>query len=79
MHFISPDSLSRLFAVMAVTVFEMMSCFAVLDPFIKGFIQVALVIGPLSLVGVILLLRKIEMIIQNEYAGSNEKRRRIQL
>ena len=64
---------------MAVTVFEMMSCFAVLDPFIKGFIQVALVIGPLSLVGVILLLRKIEMIIQNEYAGSNEKRRRIQL
>ena len=45
---------------MAVTVFEMMSCFAVLDPLIKGFIQVALVIGPLSLVGVILLLRKIE-------------------
>ena len=45
---------------MAVTVFEMMSCFAVLDPFIKGFIQVSLVIGPLSLVGVILLLRKIE-------------------
>ena len=60
MQLISPDSLSRLFAVMAVTVFEMMSCFAVLDPFIKGFIQVALVIGPLSLVGVILLLRKIE-------------------
>ena len=45
---------------MAVTVFEMMSCFAVLDPLIKTFIQVALVIGPLSLVGVILLLRKIE-------------------
>ena len=60
MHLISPDSLSRLFAVMAVKVFEMMSCFAVLDPLIKGFIQVALVIGPLSLVGVILLLRKIE-------------------
>ena len=59
-YLISPDSLSRLFPVMAVTVFEMMSCFAVLDPFIKGFIQVALVIGPLSLVGVILLLRKIE-------------------
>ena len=55
MHLISPDSLSRLFAVMA-----MMNCFAVLDPLIKGFIQVALVIGPLSLVGVILLLRKIE-------------------
>ena len=46
---------------MAVTVFEMMSCFAVLDPFIKGFIQVALVIGPLSLVGVIMLLKKIEI------------------
>ena len=60
MHFISPDSLSRLFAVMAVTGFEMMGFFAVLDPLIKGFIQVALVIGPLSLVGVILLLRKIE-------------------
>ena len=49
MHLISPDSLSRLFAVIAV-----------LDPLIKGFIQGALVIGPLSLVGVILLLRKIE-------------------
>ena len=60
MHFISPNSLSRLFAVMAVKVFEMMGFFAVLDPLIKGFIQVALVIGPLSLVGVILLLRKIE-------------------
>lgn len=60
MHIISPDSLSRLFFVMAVTAFEMMSCFAVLDPLIIGFIQVALVIGPLSLVGVILLLRKIE-------------------
>ena len=60
MHFISPNSLSRLFAVMAVTVFEMMDFFAVLDPLIKGFIQGALVIGPLSLVGVILLLRKIE-------------------
>ncbi len=60
MYFISSDSLSRLFAVIAATVFEKMSCFAVLDPFIKGFIQVALVIGPLSLVGVILLLRKIE-------------------
>jgi len=45
---------------MAVTVFEMMGFFAVLDPLIKGFIQVALVIGLLSLVGVILLLRKIE-------------------
>ena len=60
MHLISPDSLSRLFAVMAVIVFEMMSCFAVLDPLIKTFIQFTLVIGPLSLVGVVLILRKIE-------------------
>ncbi len=33
---------------------------SVLDPLIKTFIQVALVIGPLSFVGVVLLLRKIE-------------------
>ena len=45
---------------MTVTVVEMMNRFAVLDPLIKTFIQVALVIGPLSLVGVVLLLRKIE-------------------
>ena len=38
----------------------MMNCFAVLDPLIKTFIQVALVIGPLSLVGVFWILRKIE-------------------
>ena len=57
---IPPESLSRLLIVMAVTVVEMMNCFAVLDPLIKTFIQVALVIGPLSFVGVVLLLRKIE-------------------
>jgi len=45
---------------MAATVVEMMNLFAVLDPLIKTFIQVALVIGPLSLLGVILLLKKIE-------------------
>ncbi len=45
---------------MAATVVEMMNCFAVLDPLIKTFIQVSLVIGPLSLVGVVLLLGKIE-------------------
>ena len=60
MFLIPPDSLSRVLVVMAVAVNEMMNCFAVLDPLIKTFIQVALVIGPLSLVGVILLLRKIE-------------------
>ena len=60
MYLIPPDSLSRLLVVMEVKVVEMMNYFAVLDPLIKTFIQVALVIGPLSLVGVVLLLRKIE-------------------
>ena len=46
--------------VMVVTVVEMINLFAVLDPLIKTFIQVTLVIGPLSLVGVILLFMKIE-------------------
>ena len=61
MFLIPPDSLSRLLVVMAAAVVEMTNCFAVLDPVIKTFIQVALVIGPLSLVGVVLLLRKIEI------------------
>ena len=60
MFLIPPDSLSRLLVVMAAAVVEMINCFAVLDPLIKTFIQVALVIGPLSLVGVVLILRKIE-------------------
>ena len=60
MFLIPPDSLSRLLVVMAAEVLEMMNCFAVLDPLIKNFIQVALVIGPLSLLGVVLILRKIE-------------------
>ena len=60
MFLIPPDSLSRLLVVMAVAVVEMMNCFAVLDPLIKTFIQFTLVIGPLSLVGVVLILRKIE-------------------
>ena len=60
MFLIPPDSLSRLLVVMAVAVIEMMNCFAVLDPLIKTFIQVALVFGPLSLLGVVLILRKIE-------------------
>ncbi len=57
MYLIPPESLSRLLVVMAVTVVEMMNF---LDPLIITFIQVALVIGPLSLLGVVLLLRKIE-------------------
>ena len=44
----------------AFTVVETMHLFVVLDPLIKIFIQVALVIVPLSLVGVISLLKKIE-------------------
>ena len=60
MFLIPPDSLSRLLVVMAAAVVEIMNCFAVLDPLIKTFIQVALVIGPLSLLGVVLMLRKIE-------------------
>ena len=60
MFLIPPDSLSRLLVVMVATVVEKMNFFAVLDPLIKTFMQVALVIGPLSLVGVVLILRKIE-------------------
>ena len=60
MFLIPPDSLSRFLAVMVATVVEKMNFFAVLDPLIKTFMQVALVIGPLSLVGLVLLLRKIE-------------------
>ena len=60
MFLIPPGSLSRLLVVIAATVVERLNCFAVLDPLIKTFIQVALVIGPLSLVGVILILREIE-------------------
>ncbi len=50
----------KIMVVMAATIVEVINCFAVLDPLIKTFIQVVLVIGPLSLVGVVLILRKIE-------------------
>ncbi|WP_413684476.1 hypothetical protein [Prochlorococcus sp. MIT 1011] len=60
MFLIPPDSLSRLLVVMVAKVVEKLNFFAVLDPLIKTFMQVALVIGPLSLVGLVLLLRKIE-------------------
>ena len=60
MFLIPPDSLSRLLVVMVATGVVKMNFFAVLDPLIKTFMQVALVIGPLSLVGLVLLLRKIE-------------------
>ena len=60
MFLIPPDSLSRLLVVMVATVVEKMNFVAVLDTLIQTFKQVALVIGPLSLVGLVLLLRKIE-------------------
>ena len=60
MFLIPPDSLSRLLVVMVATVVEKMNFFAVFDPLIKTFMKVALVIGPLCLVGLVLLLRKIE-------------------
>ena len=60
MFLIPPNSLSRLLVVMVATFVDKMNFFAVLDPLIKTFMQVALVIGPLSLVGLVLLLRKIE-------------------
>ena len=72
MYLIPPDSLSRLLFVMAVTVAKMTNCFAVLDPLIKTFTQVAFVIGPLSLIAMILLLKKIEKELE-KLAGKEEK------
>ena len=60
MYLIALHSISQLLDVMAATIVDMINYFAVLDPLIKTFIQVALVIGPLSLVALVLLLRKIE-------------------
>ena len=60
MFLIPPDSFSILLVVMVATFVEIINFFAVLDPLIQTFMQVALVIGPLSLVGLVLLLRKIE-------------------
>ena len=60
MYFIPPDSLSRSFTLIAVIGVEMNNLFAVLDPLIKTFIEMSLVIGPLSIGGMILLLKKIE-------------------
>tara|TARA_B100000945_G_C20075043_1_gene454210 strand:- start:196 stop:360 length:165 start_codon:yes stop_codon:yes gene_type:complete len=39
---------------------EIIYSFGVLDPLIKTFIEVVIIIGPLSIAGVILLLKKIE-------------------
>ena len=38
----------------------MINTFGVLDPLIKTFIEVVIIIGPLSILGVIFLLKKIE-------------------
>ncbi len=57
---ISPDSLTRLFLVLTVQGFEMINFFAVLDPAIKTFIGIVVLAGPLSIAGVIFLLKKIE-------------------
>ena len=60
MYLIALHSISKLLDVMAAKVVDRINYFAVLHPLIKTFVQVTLVIGPLSLVGVVLLLRKIE-------------------
>ena len=57
---IPQESLSRLIGVMVSTVVVMMNCFAVFDPLIKTSIQVPIVIWSLSLMGVVLPLKKIE-------------------
>ena len=56
---IPPDSLVNYRCALIIGV-EMINSFGVLDPLIKTFIKVVIIIGPLSLGGVILLLKKIE-------------------
>ena len=57
---ISTDSLARSLLVLTIQGFKMVNLFAVLDPLIKNFIEVAIILGPLSIVCLILLLKKIE-------------------
>ena len=57
---ISHDSLARLFIVLTVQALEMINLFAILDPAIKTFIGIVALAGPLSIAGVIYLLKKIE-------------------
>ena len=63
MYMIPSGSLWRLFIVFSLIGVEMINLFAVLDPVIKTFIQVVIIIGPLTITGIILLLKRI----QNEY------------
>ena len=55
---IPPDSLLNYRC--ALIGVEIINSFGALDPLIKTFIEVVIIIGPLSLGGVILLLKKIE-------------------
>ena len=48
------------FVVLVVIGVEMNYSFGILDPLIKTFIEVVIIVGPLSIVGVILMLKKIE-------------------
>ena len=63
MYMIPSGSLWRLFIVFSLIGVEMINLFAVLDPVIKTFIQIVIIIGPLTITGIILLLKRI----QNEY------------
>ena len=55
------DSMARLFAILMVFSIEAINLFAVLDPAIKIFIGVVALAGPLSIAGVVFLLKKIEI------------------
>ena len=57
---IPPESLSRLFFALEVRGLEMFHLFATLDSLIIKFIEVVIVVGPLSIAFMILLLKKIE-------------------
>ena len=55
-----PDSIVRLFVVISVFQIEALNSFSVLNPIIKTFIITSALIGPLSIIGIFLLLKKIE-------------------
>ncbi len=57
---IHPESLLILFVMLDVIIVEMIHAFGLLDPLIKTFIEVVIIVGPLSIFGLILLLKKIE-------------------
>jgi len=57
---IFPDYLLRLLVVPFSIWIEMINLFSVLAPLIKNFIEVVIIIGPLSIMGLIFLLKKIE-------------------